>query len=181
MISYDSHSVTASDLNLYFPVSLRRSSSAMNRSMSVERASDTTTRSRNWSAAFDDLHIRGRSQARSHLPESCVQRWGAELLVAISELHETGLLLRYGNRMWEWGWVVFGGCGMGVGLLEILTKLVLVSGRIVGCLLYLIVKHPWMLAPEEGNEKPLPHYSHPSATMADHREPDFDRVTHHYY
>lgn len=83
---------------LYLTVSLRRSNSSMNRSASVERASDSVApaRQRNWSTAFDDLHVTlpgGGGVTRPHLPESVVVRWAAELLLAVHELHLTGLII----------------------------------------------------------------------------------------
>ena len=74
----------------------------MNRSVSVERASDSVAlaRHRHWSSVFDDLHVTspgGGGVIRPHLPESVVVRWAAELLVAIHELHQTSLLIGLEN------------------------------------------------------------------------------------
>ncbi|XP_067941983.1 ribosomal protein S6 kinase-like 1 isoform X2 [Watersipora subatra] len=76
-------------------MSLRRSNSSKSRSASVERASDSvnSARHRNWSTFIEELEVSERRHSRPYLPESCVQRWAAELLLAIDELHHTGLIL----------------------------------------------------------------------------------------
>lgn len=70
----------------------------MNRSASVERASDSlksNSRNRNWSTVFSELESQSTSKTRGHLPESCVRQWAAELLLAIDELHQYGLVLKH--------------------------------------------------------------------------------------
>ncbi|KAF6025374.1 RPS6KC1 [Bugula neritina] len=77
-------------------MSLKRSNSSLSRSVSVERTSDivSSSRHRNLSAAFDDLELSSpQSPTKPHLPENCVQKWAAELLMAIDELHQCGLIL----------------------------------------------------------------------------------------
>ncbi|XP_033733841.1 LOW QUALITY PROTEIN: ribosomal protein S6 kinase delta-1-like [Pecten maximus] len=74
----------------------RMNSKDLCRSASMERelTSPLKTRHRNLSGVFQQLDLATSSPDQVHLPESCIQQWAAEMVVALSRLHAEGILCR---------------------------------------------------------------------------------------
>ncbi|XP_069116020.1 ribosomal protein S6 kinase delta-1-like [Argopecten irradians] len=74
----------------------RMNSKELCRSASMERelTSPLKTRHRNLSGVFQQLDLATSSPDQVRLPESCIQQWAAEMVVAVSRLHAEGILCR---------------------------------------------------------------------------------------
>ncbi|OWF43526.1 ribosomal protein S6 kinase delta-1-like isoform X2 [Mizuhopecten yessoensis] len=74
----------------------RMNSKDLCRSASMERelTSPLKTRHRNFSGLFQQLDLATSSPEQVHLPESCIQQWAAEMVVALSRLHAEGIFCR---------------------------------------------------------------------------------------
>ncbi|XP_060080683.1 ribosomal protein S6 kinase delta-1-like [Ylistrum balloti] len=74
----------------------RMNSKDLCRSASMERelTSPLKTRHRNLSGVFQQLDLATNSPDQVHLPESCIQQWAAEVVVALSRLHAEGIVCR---------------------------------------------------------------------------------------
>lgn len=72
----------------------RMNSKELSRSASMERELTSPMKMRHLSGVFQQLDLATNSPEQVRLPESCIQQWVAEVVVALARLHAEGILCR---------------------------------------------------------------------------------------